>query len=110
MTEFPAQTYLDLLGKILESPPSDRQLDTGVVNMIRRFMASEDHGPVAVWNFYKQVLDVLVHDSAGSGFFLKLFDLEASYKGPEGSFRQMDHSIDRAPWRQAGAPTAAPWA
>jgi hypothetical protein len=99
--EFHVDTYAGLLGKIVEHPPSDRQLDTSLVDMIRAFVAKGEKDPVAVWNFYKEVLDLIVHGGAGSSFFVNLFDLEQLYAGPPGSFQHADGSIARAPWRQA---------
>lgn len=97
--EFKAQVWTDLLKKIVADPPSDRMLDTVLLDQICLFVKSGEADPIAVWNFYKRLLDAMVYGAAAAPFFITLFDLERSYVGPAGSYQHDDGSIGRAPWR-----------
>jgi hypothetical protein len=94
-----AQTYVTILKKTVESPPSDRIMDAELVKMHSDFCAAGDFSPVAVWNHYKKTLDFTVRYAWGSSFVVKLLDIEPYFDPPVGGFAQRDHSIDSAPWR-----------
>jgi hypothetical protein len=95
-----AETYLDVLSKIADGPPSDNVLDHSIVDRIRTYVDSfEAKNAVSVWNFYKHMLDLVIHGSLGSSFIVTLFDLEAAYKAPEGSLSQEAGNMEKAPWR-----------
>lgn len=97
--EFVADTWINLLRKIVDNPPSDSMLDTHVLQSIQRFLDEGIHDPVSVWNYYKRVLDWFVYASAAAPMFLALFDLEPYYTAPPGALTQADGSIRTAPWR-----------
>jgi hypothetical protein len=95
-----AEIYHGLLKKIVGNPPPESILDGSVVKRIQTYVDSfEVKNPVSVWNFYKHMLDLVVRYSLGNGFILSLFDLERSYKAPEGSFSHEAGNMDKAPWR-----------
>lgn len=97
---FEADFGLKILNVLVEHPPSDRMLDTRCLNEIRWFVKTGESDPVAVWNFFKRMLDVFVHGSAAAPFLITTFDIEAFMDGPQGSFCQRDRSIEKAPWRE----------
>lgn len=90
---------LKILNVLVENPPSDRMLATPCLDEIRWFVRTGESDPVAVWNFFKRMLDVFVHDSAAAPVLITAFDIEAFQDGPPGSFCQRDRSIEKAPWR-----------
>jgi hypothetical protein len=95
-----ADSYLEVLSKIVDPPPSDNVLDRTIVDRIKVYLDSfEVKNPVSIWNFYKHMLDLVVHGSLGSSFIVKLFDLEAFYVAPEGSLSQEVGNMKGAPWR-----------
>lgn len=93
-------TYYSALQNIVLTPPGSRTLDRSVVTKIQVYLDStEEKTPVSVWNFYKMILDEVVRYALGSGFIIKLLDLEAFFKAPEGSFSQEAGNMASAPWR-----------
>lgn len=100
MKDFDLLFGLELLEKMVTPPPSDDMLDGTIVRRIQDFLASKPTDVVVVWNFYKEMLDLIVHGSLGSGFIVRIFDLEAFLKAPVGAYAQADGSINQAPWRK----------
>lgn len=96
---FTAEFGLRILGLIVQDPPSDEMLDTACMNEIRSFVQSGEADPVAVWNFYKRMMDAFVRFSAAAPFVMNLFDLEEHYEPPAGALLQSDGTILQAPWR-----------
>jgi hypothetical protein len=94
-----ARTYVEILKKMVEAPPSDRVMDAGLVKLFGDFCSAGDFSPVAVWNHYMKALDFTVRYAWGSSFIIKLLDIEPFYDAPTGGYAQRDHSIDSAPWR-----------
>lgn len=97
-----AEFYFGLLVKILEGNLSDRSIDAFVLKRVKEFVALNDKSPVQVWNFYKEMLDMMVHFALASSFFVVLFDLEPYNIKPSGAgvYAQEDGSIENAPWRK----------
>lgn len=95
-----AEIYHGLLKKIVESPPPPSVLDSSVTKRIQIYLDSfEIKNCVSVWNFYKNMLDLVVRYSLGNGFILNLLDLEKIYKAPNGSFSEEAGNMNKAPWR-----------
>jgi hypothetical protein len=99
--KFESAVWFTLLEKLVAEAPPDGLLATGIMDMVRDFVRGGETAPVPVWNFYKHVLDMMVHTGGGNGFMLRLFDLEPYYEAPLGSYQQADGSIKRAPWRRS---------
>lgn len=98
---FVSEAYLGVLQHIALDPPSSNTLDPDLVKMIQEYLdRPEEKNAISVWNFYKKLLDMIVHTSGGNGFMLTLCDLERIMKAPEGAFSHEDESMDKAPWRQ----------
>lgn len=99
MAEFEPETWMELLGNLVPCPVS--QLDESLQGLVVKFRKSAPAKPpaVTVWNFYKYLLDMIVHTSGGSSFLMNVIDLEPFYTAPEGAFLQSDGSIKNAPWR-----------
>lgn len=96
----------DILQQISEDPPSDAVLDQSLVVKIRAFLkANPGNDETVLWNFLKELLDLIVHGGLAAPFFIRLFDLEATgMKAPPGGYAQADGSINNAPWRQPKTP------
>lgn len=97
-----AEFWFGMLVKILSGNFSDRSIDAVLLKRMKDFVALNDKSPVKVWNFYKEMLDMMVHFALSSSFFLVLFDLEPFNAKPSGAgvYAQEDGSIDSAPWRK----------
>lgn len=100
MTKFDKSTWVGLLQKIADDPPSDRMLSTEMLNTIRAFLAGPERDDAGVWNFYKRLMDDAVHASGAAPSIMALLDLERFCDPPEGAYCQRDGSIDHAPWRE----------
>ena len=93
-------TYYSVLQNVALTPPGSRTLDRSVVTKIQVYLDStEEKTPVSVWNFYKMILDEVVRYALGNDFIIRLLDLEAFFKAPEGAFSQEAGNMASAPWR-----------
>lgn len=96
---FDGNMYFTMLQKMVSPPPSDDLMDAQLVHMIKSFIKDDLKTSVEIWNFYKHLLDLTVRYALGSGFIVKLLDLEPFYEPPNGGYNSADSSMDNAPWR-----------
>lgn len=96
--EFNPEFWFDILDQNLTNAP-DSQLSDALRDRARAFVAAGDKSAVAVWNAYKELLDMAVHSSGASAFVIAVIDLEARYAPPAGGLALRDGSVNRAPWR-----------
>lgn len=90
--------YLEVLEMIASEPPSDKILNFSIVEKIRAYLANaEPKNCLSVWNFYKQMLDLVIHESLGDSFMVRLLDLEAVYSAPTGAYAQEAGNMNEAP-------------
>jgi len=99
---FVPELWFSVLEDHLSHAP-DSMLATELRDKVRAFVAAGNREAVAVWNFYKETLDLAVHSSGASGFVITLLDLERNIEPPHGALAQLDGTINNAPWRKEHA-------
>lgn len=96
--DFEVGHWLKMLAALAKAP--DSQIATALSKQMGDFI-KEEHTPVEVWNFYKEMLDMAVRYAGASTFVMWVINLEPFYNPPNGdAYLQSDGSINNAPWRQ----------
>lgn len=98
---FKADTFRGMFAMIVNDPPPDRVMATGIVDIMRKYTTDESFTTDAgVWNACKHVVDEIVYVSGAASFYITALDVEWFYEAPVGAFCQSDGSIANAPWRK----------
>jgi hypothetical protein len=98
-----SELSLDLLTKITANPPSDRMMDTALINLIKTRLTNVPITlrEVFVWNLYKEILDNIVRYSSAAPAIQTLMDLESFNEPPDSpdAFSIKAGNMNQAPWR-----------
>lgn len=98
MTPFNGPLFADILEQLCKL--SNETFDPILKRKIYAF-GPKSKTDVEVWNFMKEILDMIVNGSLSTSQVMTYLDVEPYYEPPVGDvYLQKNGSINKAPWRK----------